>query len=274
MYVNSLGMGGGNAQAVQSSNGTKGGVSPYCYDAAMKKALEKRNAAVNTASAEGDMSNTQPSNHQKTTGHTEVTEQAKREMTMQEYRQWFRGEAAQIQAEAGNRSPYLSDTLIIREEAFEKMKSDPGWEKEALDKIREHCTGKEAVGTKQIGYQIIGSSPENCHEEGIPVKTNAAYLPSSYSSANEISSYMISPYMISPYAALTYASPYAGSLYTGQMYAGNPWSVQNGYWKQMLSTGQAGLLNGQSGLAALASSAYGSVLNGGAGSSLLGNFMI
>ncbi len=56
------------------------------------------------------------------------------------------------------------------------MKSDPAWEKEVFGKIREHSFGQETVGTKSIGYQIIGASPESCHEEEIPVRTTYPLL--------------------------------------------------------------------------------------------------
>ncbi len=267
MYINSLGMGGITSRIQKSNNTGAAAINRYSYDTAMQKALAKRNAVIGSASAaDGDMIITQPSYVQKSNKQQSVSEKEKNAMSMSEYRQWFRGEVAGIQTEAYTRSPYLSDTLIIKEEAFEKMKSDPAWEAEVLGKIREHCYGKDATGTKALGYQIIGASQENCREEEIPVNTSAAGISSLYSSL----------YTPSSYAALSYGSPYAGALS-----AANPLLTQSGYWNTML-TGQSGLSNylthgllgSQSSLGALASAAYGNVLNGGLSSSLLGNFLI
>lgn len=263
MYINSLGMGGITSSAQKNSGVGTVNLNRYNYDTVMRKAMEKRNAAIDSAStSDGDMIITQPSYYQKSSTQQAVSAKEKSQMSMSEYRQWFRGEVAGIQTEAYAHSPYLSDTLVIKEEAFEKMKSAPEWEKEVLNKIREHCYGKEISGTKAIGYQIIGASPEACHEEGIPIKTNTSAL----SSLSAASSYAASPY---------------NSLSAGSLYAANPLLTQSGYWNTML-TGQnglsnyltQGLLSGQSSLGTLAQAAYGSVLSGGLSSSLLGNFLI
>ena len=258
MYINSLGMGGLTSQVQKNNSAGTANINRYSYDTAMQKALAKRSSAIGSASAaDGDMIITQPSYGQKNSRQQTVSEKEKSAMSMSEYRQWFRGEVNGIQTEAYARSPYLSDMLVIKEEAFEKMKSDPAWEKEVLDKIRVHCYGRNLAGTKAIGYQIVGASQEACREEEIPVRTN-----------------------VSGISAL-YPSLHAGSLYTGSLYAANPFLTQNGYWNTML-TGQSGLSNyltqgllgGQSGLGALASAAYGNVLSGGLSGSLLGNFLI
>lgn len=253
MYINSLGMGGITSHAQKNNGVGTANVNQYNYGTVMQKAMEKRNAAIGSAStADGDMIITQPSYYQKNSTQQSVSEREKNTMSMSEYRQWFRGEVAGIQTEACSYSPYLSDTLVIKEEAFEKMKSDPAWEKEVLGKIKEHCYGKALTGKKAIGYQIIGASQDACREEGIPVKTDASTVSSLYPSLNTIS-----------------------------LYAADPLLTQSGNWNTML-TGQAGLLNyltqgslnGQSSLGTLAQAAYGNVLNGGSSGSLLGNFLI
>ncbi|MBD5457605.1 MAG: hypothetical protein HDR27_03410 [Lachnospiraceae bacterium] len=244
MYINSLGMGGVSAHTQRNRDVGTSNINQYNYDTAMQKAMQKRNAAIGAASAsDGDMIITQPSYYQKNSKQQYSSEREKNAMTMSEYRQWFRSEVAGIQSDAYTYSPYLSDTLVIKEETFEKMRSDPEWEKEVLSKIKEHCCGKNMAGTKAIGYQIIGASQDACHEEGIPVRTNASTV---------------------------------SSLYTA-----NPLLTQSGYWNTML-TGQTGLSNyltqgllyGQSGLGTLAQAAYSNVLNGGSSGSLLGNFLI
>lgn len=241
MYINSLGMRGVPSQTIQNTGGRTGVVGQETYDTVMRKALEKRNAALGSVPArEGDMVITQPSlyNYQNTVGKKTADELEKSEMSMQEYRQWFKNEVSQIQSEAYARSPYLSDTLVIKEEAFEKMKNEPDWEQEALGRIREHCFGQEIAGTRAIGCQIIGTSPENCLEEKIPVSMSS-------------------------------------------LYAANPLWTSGGYWNGMLSgqTGLSGyltqgLLTGQNSLGMLSSAAYRNVMNNGLNTSLLGNFIL
>lgn len=177
MYINSLGMRGTHFQTVKDTAGKANGTGQYQYDTVMQKALEKRNAAIGSAS-EGDMVITQPSVYQNAFDRQAVTVQEKNEMSTKEYRQWFRNEVAAIQSETCFYSPYISDTLVIKEEAFEKMKNDSAWEKEVLGKIRAHCRGQEIAGTKAVGYQIIGVSPESCREEEIPVGPAYPFLTS------------------------------------------------------------------------------------------------
>ena len=68
------------------------------------------------------------------------------------------------------RSTCVGGALTITEECFERMKTDPEWEKTVLGMVRKmySCTG--IMGSKMIGYQVIGATPEQCHGEGIPVK--------------------------------------------------------------------------------------------------------
>lgn len=263
MYIHSLGMRGIYSQTVQKTDGGTGVVGKESYDTVMRKALEKQNAAIDAASVqEGDMVITQPFgySYQSNDGRKSVASQEKSGMSMEEYRQWFRNEVSDIRSETYAYSPYISDTLVIKEEAFEKMKNEPEWEEEVLGKIRKHCLGQEISGTKAIGYQIIDASPEKCCEEGIPVGTGTAYPKGN---------------IASPYAAMDYSYPYVGTLYA------NPLLVSGGYWNSMLAgqTGfsnalASGLLSGQNSLGMLSSAAYRNVMNGGLGSSLLGDFMI
>ncbi|MCI8356959.1 MAG: hypothetical protein HFI51_02255 [Lachnospiraceae bacterium] len=177
MYINALGMRGVHSQTVQNTGSKTGTVGQYDYNTVLQRALEKRNAAIGSVSAgEGDMIITLPAYEQNNAGPKDISDQEKCEMSMKEYRTWFRNEVAAIRSESRARSPYISDMLVIKEEAFEKMKSDPAWEKEVFGKIREHSFGQETVGTKSIGYQIIGASPESCHEEEIPVRTTYPLL--------------------------------------------------------------------------------------------------
>lgn len=60
---------------------------------------------------------------------TSIDNKTKDEMTMDEYKQWFRNEVSKMPVSAFVSSTFISDTLIITEEAFKRMKNDPEWEK-------------------------------------------------------------------------------------------------------------------------------------------------
>ena len=53
MYINSLGMRGVPAQTIQNTGGRTGVVGQENYDTVMRKALEKRNAALGSVPGKG-----------------------------------------------------------------------------------------------------------------------------------------------------------------------------------------------------------------------------
>lgn len=91
-------------------------------------------------------------------------------MTMDEYKQWFMNEMSGMPVSGWHRSTCVGGALTITEECFERMKNDPEWEETVLGMVRKmySCTG--IMGSKMIGYQVIGATPEQCYGERIPVK--------------------------------------------------------------------------------------------------------
>ena len=53
------------------------------------------------------------------------------------------------------------------------MKTDPEWENTVLGMVREMYSVNGIMGSKMIGFQVIGASPEECYGEGIPVDSNS-----------------------------------------------------------------------------------------------------
>jgi len=104
-----------------------------------------------------------------------ISNKSKEEMTMDEYKQWFMNEMSGMPVSGWYRSTCVGGALTITEECFERMKTDPEWEKTVLGMVRKmySCTG--IMGSKMIGYQVIGATPEQCHGEGIPVKDGSPF---------------------------------------------------------------------------------------------------
>ncbi|NLK75973.1 MAG: hypothetical protein GX288_11910 [Clostridiales bacterium] len=116
------------------------------------------------------------SKEEKTRGITydsSFSNKAKEELTMDEYKQWFRYKVSKMPVSTFMNSTFVSDTLIITDQAFEKMKSDPEWENTVINMIRQHYGTQGLLGSKSIGFQIIGASPEQCYGVGIPLKNGS-----------------------------------------------------------------------------------------------------
>lgn len=166
------------------SNVSGVGVNPYAYTNNSKKMAgagnfaeevqkaEGKNAAEKSGSSAwaGDMVVPQPPSYFGFTYDSSISNKSKEEMTMDEYKQWFMNEMSGMPVSGWYRSTCVGGALTITEECFERMKTDPEWEKTVLGMVRKmySCTG--IMGSKMIGYQVIGATPEQCHGEGIPVK--------------------------------------------------------------------------------------------------------
>lgn len=102
-----------------------------------------------------------------------ISNKSKEEMTMDEYKQWFMNEMSGMPVSGWYRYTCVGGTLTITEECFERMKNDPEWEKTVLGMIRNMYSSTGLMGSKMIGNQVIGSTPEQCYGEGIPVKDDS-----------------------------------------------------------------------------------------------------
>ena len=172
------------------SNVSGAGVNPYAYTnrsqkaagtgnfaEEVQKAAEGKNAAEKSGSSAwaGDMVVPQPPSYSGFTYDSGISNKTKEEMTMDEYKQWFMNEMSGMPVSGWYRSTCVGGALTITEECFERMKTDPEWEKTVLGMVRKmySCTG--IMGSKMIGYQVIGATPEQCHGEGIPVKDGSPF---------------------------------------------------------------------------------------------------
>ena len=164
------------------------GVNTYAYTNNSKKTTETGNFADEVQKAEesrstqtksnssawaGDMVVPQPPTYRGFTYDSSISNKSKEEMTMDEYKQWFMNEMSKMPVSAWYSSTCVGGALTITEECFERMKNDPEWEKTVLGMVRNMYSSSGLMGSKMIGYQVIGASPEQCYGEGIPVKNSS-----------------------------------------------------------------------------------------------------
>ena len=164
------------------------GVNAYAYTNNSKKTTETGNFADEVQKAEesrstqsksnlsawaGDMVVPQPPAYRGFNYDSSISNKSKEEMTMDEYKQWFMNEMSKMPVSAWYSSTCVGGALTITEECFERMKNDPEWENTVLGMVRNMYSSSGLMGSKMIGYQVIGASPEQCYGEGIPVKNSS-----------------------------------------------------------------------------------------------------
>lgn len=146
----------------------------------IQKAVEnQQETGSETSKWAGDMIVPQPPNYSGFTYDSAISNKSKEEMTMDEYKQWFMNEMSKMHVSGWVRSTCVGGALVIKGETFEKMKKDPEWEKSVLNMIRKMYSVNGIPGSKMIGYQVIGATPEEYYGAGIPVKNNSDSLFSS-----------------------------------------------------------------------------------------------
>jgi hypothetical protein len=172
MSVNGISNSGMGVNPYACTNSSRKTAETGKFAGAVQKAEEDKRTAGKTGSSawEGDMVVPQPPNYNGFTYDSSISNKPKEEMTMDEYKQWFMNEMSGMPVSGWYRSTCVGGALTITEECFERMKTDPEWEKTVLGMVRKmySCTG--IMGSKMIGYQVIGATPEQCYGEGIPVK--------------------------------------------------------------------------------------------------------
>ncbi|RKI24064.1 hypothetical protein D7V82_15600 [bacterium 1xD8-6] len=167
------------------SNVSGVGVNPYAYANSsqkaagtgnfaeeMQKAAEGKNASEKSGSSAwaGDMVVSNPPSYFGFTYDSSISNKPKEEMTTDEYKQWFMNEMSKMPVSSWFRSSFSSGSLVIKEEAFERMKNDPEYEKYVLNRIRSmYSVSSLPVGSNNVCYEVIGASPEECYGYAGPV---------------------------------------------------------------------------------------------------------
>ena len=100
-------------------------------------------------------------------------EKNKSEMTIDEYKQWFMNETASYPVSGWVKSTFSSSTLVIKEDAFERMKDDPEYEQYVMNRIKSFYSASGLfAGGNNVSYEVIGGSPEECYGYAGPVGGN------------------------------------------------------------------------------------------------------
>ena len=103
---------------------------------------------------------------------------SKQDMTLDEYKQWYRNQVAQMPVSGYVANSYVSTQLIIKDECFERMKNDPQWKETILNMTRDVFGVNGLIGSKSIGFQVLGATPAECYGESIPVDNTSEILTS------------------------------------------------------------------------------------------------
>ena len=143
----------------------------------VQKAEESQSATMksNTSVWAGDMVIQYPPNYSGFTYDSSISNKSKEEMTMDEYKQWVMNEMSQMPVSSWVRSTYSSGATVIKEEAFERMKSDPEYEEYVLNRVRSaYSVSSLPVGSNNVSYDVIGASPEECYGYAGPVGNSSA----------------------------------------------------------------------------------------------------
>ena len=174
MNVNSVGI---NPYVDNYSYSTKNRNNATSTDSFINKVNEVAGSENSTSSSnikfEGDMVIPQPPTHTGFVYNSTISNKSKEDMTMDEYKQWFMNEISHMPVSGWYSSTCVGGALTITDRAFERMKSDPEWEKTVMNMVRNMYSSNGIMGSKMIGFQVIGASPEECYGEGIPVDNNS-----------------------------------------------------------------------------------------------------
>ena len=119
---------------------------------------------LNSIMFPGDVTISYPPSLTNVSYNSAISEKSKTEMTLDEYKQWVMNEISQMPVSGWVRSTYSSGATVIKEEAFERMKSDPEYENYVLNRVRSAYSVRSLpVGSNNVSYDVIGASPEECY---------------------------------------------------------------------------------------------------------------
>lgn len=171
------GVNGIGATAYAYMNSSKKTAEESNFASEVQKAEKSQNTTSTTSAWVGDMVIPYPPNYSNFTYDSSISNKSKEEMTMDEYKQWVMNEMSQMPVSAWVRSTYSSGATVIKEEAFERMKSDPGYENYVLNRVRSaYSVSSLPAGSNNVSYDVIGASPEECYGYAGPVGNSSSNI--------------------------------------------------------------------------------------------------
>lgn len=138
---------------------------------AVKKVEESKNTAdTSNVMYPGDVTIDYPPRINNAVNNSVVSEKSKDEMSLDEYKQWVMNQISQFPVSGWVRSTFSSGSIVIKEEAFERMKNDPEYENYVLNRVRSAYSVKGlSVGSNNVSFDVIGASPEEWYGYAGPV---------------------------------------------------------------------------------------------------------
>lgn len=138
---------------------------------AVKKVEESKNSAdTSNVMYPGDVTIDYPPRINYAVNNSVVSEKSKDEMSLDEYKQWVMNQISQFPVSGWVRSTFSSGSIVIKEEAFERMKNDPEYENYVLNRVRSAYSVKGlSVGSNNVSFDVIGASPEEWYGYAGPV---------------------------------------------------------------------------------------------------------
>lgn len=168
------GVNGIGAVAYASMNSSKRISDGNNFASELQKAKERQNITATTSAWAKDMVILYPPNYNGFTYVSSISNKSKEKMTMDEYKQWVMNEISQMPVSAWVRSSFSLGATVIKEEAFERMKSDPGYENYVLNRVRSaYSVSSLPVGSYNVSYDVIGASPEECYGYAGPIRSSS-----------------------------------------------------------------------------------------------------
>ena len=91
-----------------------------------------------------------------------VSEKSKDEMSLDEYKQWVMNQISQFPVSGWVRSTFSSGSIVIKEEAFERMKNNPEYENYVLNRVRSaYSVQGLLVGSKMLALMLLERHRKN-----------------------------------------------------------------------------------------------------------------
>lgn len=163
-------VGDGLGMPIYFNNGKKTEAMDKTQNIADTAKGNQKNVAVDTGTWSGDVVVSQPPDYRAFSYDVMIEAKSKTEMTMDEYKQWVMREMSQMPVSNWYSSSIVGGALRITNECFDRMKSDLEWENTVMNMVREMYSTNGLLGSKSIGYQVIGASSEQCYGVSIPVQ--------------------------------------------------------------------------------------------------------
>lgn len=118
---------------------------------AMNKADGSKNSAdTSNEKYPGDVTIAYPPRTNNALNNSVVSQKSKDEMSLDEYKQWVMNQISQFPVSGWVRSTFSLGAIVIKEEAFERMKNDPEYENYVLNRVRSAYSVQGLCGDQSV----------------------------------------------------------------------------------------------------------------------------